>query len=130
MQIRVSLIPSREGDGQYSAPVIVVIDVLRASTTIVTALAHGAKRILPVSSVPHARVRFAELSVGEALLCGEREGRRIEGFDLGNSPFEYTSERVKDKTLIFASTNGSKMLVRAEEMTSQISGGGFCVLEA
>ncbi len=128
MQIRVALIPSFEGEGQYSIPVIVVIDVLRASTTIVTALAQGARQILPVSSIREARERFAEMPTGEALLCGEREGRLIEGFDLGNSPLEYTSARIEGKTLIFASTNGSRMLVQAGEMTSQIFGEGHVLM--
>jgi 2-phosphosulfolactate phosphatase len=95
---------------QESAPaggIAVVIDVLRASTTIITALAHGAKRVRPVRTVAEAR---AEAAAGGALLGGERGGVRIDGFDLGNSPLEYTRDRVAGRPIVITTTNGTAAL--------------------
>jgi 2-phosphosulfolactate phosphatase len=89
----------------------VVIDVLRATTTLTVARLHGAARVVPAGSPEQARA-LAMRHPG-ALLCGERDGRKIAGFDLGNSPFEYPFERVAGKTLVFASTNGSLAMARA-----------------
>lgn len=89
----------------------VIIDVLRATTTLTTALLHGARAVLPVAT-PEQAFALRARHPG-ALLCGEREGRRIEGFDLGNSPAEYGFEVVGGRTLVFASTNGSLALLRA-----------------
>jgi 2-phosphosulfolactate phosphatase len=92
---------------------VVVIDVFRASTTIVSAIASGARRILPVTDVEQA-VRLAKpYDPGEAVLAGERECRRIEGFALGNSPREFTREAVGGKTVIFTTTNGTAALLAA-----------------
>lgn len=90
----------------------VVIDVLRATTTLAAALAHGAAAVRTAATIAEARALGAEIP--GALLCGERHGRVIPGFDLGNSPFEYTRARVAGKTLVFASSNGSQALRLAE----------------
>lgn len=85
-----------------------VIDVLRASTVLSVALGNGATRVLEAATVDEAfELRAAHPG---ALLCGERDGRVVPGFDLGNSPFEYTAERVSGRTLVFASSNGSQSL--------------------
>lgn len=89
----------------------VVIDVLRATTTLTLARLHGAVRVLPAATVEQAHALAARHP--GALLCGERDGRRIAGFDLGNSPFEYAFERVAGRTLVFASTNGSRAMLHA-----------------
>ncbi len=86
---------------------VVIIDVLRASTTICTALKNGAREIIPVPDIENATKISANLSSDSRLLGGERQGKRIDGFDLGNSPLEYTAERVKGKTIIFTTTNGA-----------------------
>ena len=91
---------------------IVVIDVLRASSTIITALSNGAREIIPVATVESAVKISGNLFGDIILLGGERNGKIIEGFHLGNSPLEYTEERVKGKAIIFSSTNGSLALVR------------------
>jgi len=91
---------------------VVVIDVLRATTVISHGLAAGAERIIPAVSPEEARDLGAGLDPGSALLCGERQGYRIPGFELGNSPLEYTPDRVKGRILILASTNGSVLLAR------------------
>jgi 2-phosphosulfolactate phosphatase len=89
--------------------IAVVIDVLRASTTMITALAHGAARMVPVADVDEARNRAARLAP-PTLLGGERGGIRIPGFDLGNSPLEYTADRVARQTVVITTTNGTAAL--------------------
>ena len=91
----------------------IVVDVLRASTSICQALNNGAKHVIPVDSVPAAMELAASMGRDSLKLCGEREGKLIEGFDLGNSPYEYTEEAVAGKPLVFCSTNGSTAIVRA-----------------
>ncbi len=85
-----------------------VIDVLRATSSIVTALAAGCRRFLPVETLEEAATRKAELP--DALLAGERQALPIPGFDLGNSPFEYTAAKVAGKTIIMTTTNGTVAL--------------------
>jgi 2-phosphosulfolactate phosphatase len=85
----------------------VVIDVFRATTTIVSAMANGARVILPAESSEEALKVAQNLERGERLLAGERRCERIPGFDLGNSPLEMTPEAVRGKTLIMATTNGT-----------------------
>lgn len=92
---------------------VAVIDVLRASTTICQALINGAKEIIPVTTVEAAMKIVGNLFGDVTLLGGERGGRKIEGFNLGNSPLEYTDERVRGRTIIFSSTNGSQALVKS-----------------
>ncbi len=98
-------------------PFIVILDILRASTTMTTALDSGAKTIYPCAAIEEARQLKKQLrqKAVEPLLCGERGGMKIEGFDLGNSPLEYTQERVKGQTLIMATTNGTKTLQKAAQ---------------
>ena len=93
---------------------IVVIDVLRASTTICYAMRAGAKEIIPVGSVDQAMKIVGNLFSTSTVLCGERGGKRIEGFALGNSPAEYTAEIVEGKSLILATTNGAVALTKAK----------------
>lgn len=84
---------------------IVAVDVLRATSTLSVALANGAARVVPLTDTAETIAR-RDADPG-SLACGERDGRIVPGFDLGNSPSEYTAERVRGKTLYFASTNGS-----------------------
>jgi len=92
---------------------VVVADVLRTSTTIITGLANGAKEIIPTESIAAAGM-IGRNSEGHSLLCGERNGKRIEGFNLGNSIKEYSEENVKGKILVFNSTNGTPSLMKAK----------------
>lgn len=87
-----------------------MLDVLRATTTIACALDRGAARVLPCLEVADARQLAATQPEGTFLLGGERGGRHIEGFDLGNSPAEYTSERIAGKTILFTTTNGTRAM--------------------
>ena len=91
----------------------VVIDVLRATTTMIHALAAGARAVIPCLTIDEARRRAAELPAGTAVLGGERHGLPIEGFDLGNSPAEYTSAEVGGKVVVLTTTNGTRALLRA-----------------
>jgi 2-phosphosulfolactate phosphatase len=86
----------------------VVIDVIRATTTIVTAFQHGIRSVLPAESVEEAQGLRA--TAPGALLAGERGGRRIAGFDLGNSPREFTREAVAGRDVILTTSNGTKTL--------------------
>jgi len=113
----------------FSGCVGIVIDALRASTTMVHALHAGAVRIVPVLSVDEARAMAARADFKGALLGGERGGVRIDGFDLGNSPAEYTPERVRGRTIIFTTTNGTAALLQAARAT-RVLVGSLCNLSA
>jgi 2-phosphosulfolactate phosphatase len=93
---------------------IVVIDVLRASTTIAFAMRSGAREIIPVATVDQAMKIVGNLFSTSTLLCGERGAKRVEGFHLGNSPAEYTPEAVDGKSLILTTTNGALALTKAK----------------
>ena len=86
---------------------VIIIDVLRATTTICTALSNGAREVIPTADIENATKISSNLSSDSRLLGGERQGKKIDGFDLGNSPAEYTPERVKNRSIIFTTTNGA-----------------------
>jgi len=92
---------------QVRGTLCVVIDVLRASTTIVAALANGCPAVIPVETPEEARAIARKHG---CLLGGEREGVRIEGFDLGNSPLEYVAEKVSGRPIAFTTTNGTRAI--------------------
>jgi 2-phosphosulfolactate phosphatase len=94
--------------------VVAVIDVLRASTTVATALAHGAKAVIPFESSEEAVTRSKQLERGAFRLAGERRMLKMEGFDLGNSPLEHTAEAVEGKTVLLTTTNGTKALLAVQ----------------
>lgn len=99
-------------------PCAVVIDVLRATTTLTAAFASGASRVVPTATPDEALALRA--GHPRVLACGERDGRIVPGFDLGNSPFEYTAERVAGATLAFASTNGSLAMLAARRFRRRV----------
>lgn len=103
----VHLLPHLLDQDLLTGSVAVVIDLLRASTTITTALAVGAEAVVPCATVDAARHLATQLSDKEILLGGERQGVMIAGFDLDNSPATYTPERIAGKTIIFTTTNGT-----------------------
>jgi 2-phosphosulfolactate phosphatase len=92
----------------------VVIDVIRATSTIMEALANGARAVYPVASTEEAVQLAASLGRDDSLLCGERKGVMIEGFDLGNSPREYAPEVVAEKQLVMTTTNGTRAFVAVQ----------------
>jgi 2-phosphosulfolactate phosphatase len=107
MRIDVYLTPGLIDELQLRDKNVVVIDVLRAGTTIAVALANGAREVIPVESV-EAAVKISTSLFGEVvLLGGERGGKMIEGFQLGNSPSEYVEDVVKGKSIVFTTTNGA-----------------------
>ena len=102
--------PEEIKNTELAGKLVVIIDVLRASSTIVTALANGCRGFIPILSPDKAKKKAQEFENESVLLGGEREGIKIEGFDLGNSPREYKKEVAKGKTIIFSTTNGVKTL--------------------
>ncbi len=107
--------------------VVIVIDALRASVTITTMLAHGAKRVIPCLTVEDAlSTKNRLLTRGEApgsiLLGGERGGVLIPGFDADNSPRAYSPERVRGRTVIFTTSNGTAALLHARQAAEVLVG--------
>lgn len=111
--VRVHLSPALVTADQLAGGVAVVIDVLRATTTMIHALAAGCPCILPCATVEEARRLAASLPAGTALLAGEREGRPLAGFDLGNSPGECTPSRCRGRALVMTTSNGTKAILHA-----------------
>jgi 2-phosphosulfolactate phosphatase len=140
--LAVHFLPELTTPAELAAGVVVVIDVLRASTTITAALAAGAREVIPCAEVEQARLRAEKLgrhrpesanslvAAGSAkgketeiktqtprginpepLLGGERGGLPIDGFDIGNSPCEFTTQAVAGRSLVFTTTNGTQALL-------------------
>ena len=149
MRVRVELVAGADADPDRvpagwprdaRALTAVVIDVLRATTTLTVAFANGAARMIPVGDPAQAFARRARDP--KSLLCGERNGLKVPGFDLGNSPAEYGRDAVGGRTLVFASTNGSRAMlacagcgtrllgafVNAAAVVERLAGHGFVVL--
>ncbi len=128
--IRVHLLPALFEPEEVRGGIAVILDILRASTTIVHALANGAKCVVPTLTVDDAVTIAATYpNRAEYLLGGEREGVLIDGFDYDNNPFAYTREVVQDRTVIFTTTNGTKALLRAAE-ADRVLIGSFVNLQA
>ncbi len=126
-QVNVSFLPTLVPAEQFRSKTAVVIDVLRASTTIVTAVAHGAQEVVPCVEIEEA-VRIAR-TIDGSLLGGERQGLRIDGFDLGNSPDDYAPHVVAGKSVIFTTTNGTRAMQHCR-LASDILIGAFVNLSA
>src|SRR5581483_10449991 len=100
--------------------IVVVIDVLRATSSMCSALYHGVEKILPVASIPEARNYQSK----GFLVAAERQAQRVEGFDLGNSPFEYMNPKLKGKVIVFTTTNGTQA-IRVARDAYKIAIGSF-----
>lgn len=122
-------IPEEIKNIELAGKLVVMIDVLRASSTIVTALANGCRGFIPILSPDQAKKKAQQFEKEGVLLGGEREGTKIAGFDLGNSPREYKKEAVKNKTIIFSTTNGVKTLEMVKS-AYEIIIGSFLNLQA
>lgn len=108
--------------------IVVIIDVLRATSTIATALYNGAKAIIPVDSVAEC-IRIGKQI--DSITAGERDGKIAEGLENGNSPFEYSKEFIEGKTLVLTTTNGTKLLHMALDKNAKaIITGSFPNLSA
>lgn len=114
MKVNVLLTTAHLDELSFSGKTTVIIDVLRATSTIVNALNNGAKEIIPVASVEFAVKVSGGMFGGLTLLGGERNTKKIEGFALGNSPLEYSVRLVKGKSIILYTTNGTKAVVKAK----------------
>lgn len=111
-----------------SKSVVVVIDILRATSTIAAALHNGAKEIIPVDSVAECIQLGKKLN---AITAGERDGQIAEGLEYGNTPFQYTRDFVEGKTLVLTTTNGTKLLRMAVAANAnQVITGAFSNLSA
>ena len=111
--LEVALLPQLIAPDALAGRGVIVIDVLRATTTITAALAAGAREVLPVAEVTTALGLAAQPREPRAVLGGERRGVQIEGFDFGNSPREYTPASVGGRTVIFTTTNGTQAMEHA-----------------
>ena len=106
--------PVRLPEIKNEKTVMVMIDVLRASTSICTAIYNGAREAIPCKTIEEAWEIRKSIKHNDVLLCGERQGIKPEGFDLGNSPFEYSPAVVDGKSLIMTTTNGTAIFSLAD----------------
>ena len=98
--------------------VVVIIDILRATSAICTAFEHGVEKIIPVATVEEAR----EYKQKKYLVGAERNGLPVEGFDFGNSPFNYMGDHVKGKTIVLTTTNGTQAIEAAKDAYKVVIG--------
>src|SRR5438552_4281354 len=111
-----------------SNSIVVIIDVLRATSTIVTALYNGARCVIPVDSVSRCMELGRQI---HGITAGERDGKIAEGLEYGNSPFEYPREFIEGQTLVLTTTNGTRLLHMAlEKGATEIITGAFSNLSA
>lgn len=131
-EIRTCLLPLLSQPDEFSGSVAVILDILRASSTIAYALNSGAKSVVPCEEVEEAHLVAEKLKKSEGaqvLLGGERLGVMIEGFDLDNSPARYPAEIVDGKSIVFTTSNGTRALKRAFQ-AKRILIGSFLNLDA
>ncbi len=114
-ELHVHLLPQLASPEQLRGGVAVVIDVLRAGTTIVHALGSGCTAVLPVCEVAEARALAGGMRAGKVILGGERNGRPLTGFDMGNSPGGYTCSVCKGAAVVLTTTNGTRALLHAAD---------------
>ncbi|TAL63388.1 MAG: 2-phosphosulfolactate phosphatase [Bacteroidetes bacterium] len=108
------LYPVYKGDDT----IVVIIDVLRATSAICTAFEHGVEKIIPVATVEEARV-YKEKGF---LVGAERNGLPVDGFDFGNSPFHYMGDPIKGKTIVLTTTNGTQAIEAAKDAYKVVIG--------
>jgi 2-phosphosulfolactate phosphatase len=128
MQVDVWLVPFNQ-TVNLTDKKVVVIDVLRATSTIVTALGNKALEVIPVIESVEVTDLIKRIGPYDCLTGGERKGLKIEGFDLGNSPREYTEERVLGKKLVLCTTNGTKAIKMAQG-AAEVYIGSFLNVQA
>lgn len=122
MKVEVRFTFPEAGFTDLTEATVVVVDVLRATSTMVEALANGARAIYPAESTDEAMRLAQSLGRDELLLCGERRGLKIEGYDLGNSPVEFTEAAVGGKRLIMNTTNGTQAFLAVEGAERVLAG--------
>jgi 2-phosphosulfolactate phosphatase len=122
MRIDVFFDPVGVNPSEVQGKTVVVLDVLRATTTITVALYHGARAVLPAASTEEALRIAQNLERDDVVLAGERKSQRIPGFALGNSPLEFTPDAVRGKTIVITTTNGTPALIAAQGARDVIVG--------
>lgn len=123
MEVTVRFTPAMvSSDSESRDKAVVVIDTLRATSTIVAALMAGAREVIPCSAADEAVKIAHRLGTDRTLLCGERGAQKINGFHLGNSPREYTPEVVLGKTLVLTTTNGTNAILRCKGAARVVTG--------
>ncbi len=111
-----------------SSSIVVIIDILRATSTIATAIYNGARSIIPVDSVAECIKLGRQIDV---ITAGERDGKIADGLKYGNTPLQYTPEFIKGKILVLTTTNGTRLLHMAlSDGAPRIITGSFCNLSA
>jgi 2-phosphosulfolactate phosphatase len=123
VRVHVAFTPAEE----VSAPLGIVIDVLRATSTMTQAIASGYERVLCCAEVDEARAAAA--AAGDAVLGGERKAVKIDGFDFGNSPREYVGAPAAG-TLVLTTTNGTRLLLAAAARSDTVLVGSLLNLGA
>jgi len=116
--IEVSLSPELIHLHELSGKIVVVADILRATSCIVTALAHGIDHIIPFQNLEDCK----EMKNEGYLVAGERNGKKVDGFDLGNSPFNYMDHALKGKKVAFTTTNGTQAFQKSIGAYSVLAG--------
>jgi 2-phosphosulfolactate phosphatase len=124
MKIEVYGTQSSVTEKELKDKTVIVVDVLRATSTIITALENGCKEVIPVAEIDEAVSITRTVDNDTFLLGGERNAVRIEGFHLSNSPLEYTKEAVEGRTVVITTTNGTRAIKKAES-GERIYIGGF-----
>ena len=122
MDLDVILSPCATTTEDLSGRAVVVIDVLRASSTIVTALQNGARAVIPAADLGEAGRLAATLDPDTSIIGGERGGKPVAGMAMGNSPLDYVSEAVSRRTLVLTTTNGTPAIALAKKASSAAIG--------
>jgi 2-phosphosulfolactate phosphatase len=128
-RLNVYNLPRDVAESELAGSVVVVIDLLRATSTISQALASGAREVAPFLEVDETLAAAELAGRSEVVLGGEREGGRIPGFDVGNSPSEYPSSVVSGRRVFFTTTNGTRALYHARR-ARRVLVGAFLNLSA
>lgn len=115
--MKISVYPTRHyiEDRDIKDKVAVVIDVLRATSSIITALYNGCKEVIPMAEIEEAVKISKNYEKDTFILGGERNAEKIEGFHLSNSPWEYSREQVENKTVLITTTNGTRAITKAAD---------------
>jgi 2-phosphosulfolactate phosphatase len=111
VRLDVFFTPNQVKPADTTGRLVAIVDVLRASTTVATALGNGARTVIPLEGADEVIVRSKEFARSQILLAGEQKMHPITGFDIGNSPQAYTKEVVGGKTILLTTTNGTRTLL-------------------
>ena len=111
MRLDVFFTPNQVKAPDTAGRLVIIVDVLRASTTVATALGNGAKTVIPLEGADEVISRSKEFHRSQLVLAGEQKMYPITGFDLGNSPQAFTAEAVEGKTILITTTNGTRALL-------------------